>query len=95
MGSKSRAVVRMSWPDICRFHAGRWVALDNVRYEPATSQPIEGDVVDVDEDLAELCARMREQDRSSCAILFCEEDAVLTPTVRRPSTLPPPRASQH
>jgi hypothetical protein len=71
------------------------VALDNVRYEPATAQPLEADVVDADEDLAELCARMREQDRSSCAILFCEEDAYIVPTVRYPSEMPPPRASQH
>ena len=31
-----------------------------------------GDVVDSDEELSELCARMREAGRSSCTIVFCE-----------------------
>lgn len=71
MGKSSR----MRWEEICapsRF-GGRWVALDNVRYDPSTAQPLEGDVVDADEDLGSLCARMRELDRTSCAVLFCEE----------------------
>src|SRR5687767_4917485 len=95
MGSQGLAVVRMIWPDICREHGGRWVALDNVRYDPSTAQPIEADVVDTDEDLAELCARMRASDRSSCAILMCEDDTYLAPSVHRPSQTPPPRAVQH
>jgi hypothetical protein len=76
---------RMTWPEICRSenYKGRWVALDNVRYEPGSSQPSEADVVDADEDLGDLCARMREADRSSCAILFCEEEALPSPLVRR------------
>ena len=56
---------------------GLWVALDNCRYDQSTRQPIEGDVVDADEDLAELCDRMRETGRSSCAILFCDDDVVV------------------
>ena len=95
MGSTSETVTRSSWLEICRVHAGEWVALDNVRYEPATSQPMEAEVVDTDEDLAELCARMREQDRSSCAILFCEEDAYILHGAHREPEIPPPRASQH
>lgn len=86
----------MEWRSIARSdqYRGRWVALDNVRYNPVTSQPIEGEVVDVDEDLAELCARMRASDRTSCAILFCEDDEGLAPaTVRRPALHP--RAAQH
>ena len=35
---------------------------------------MEGDVVDTDEDLAELCRRMREADKTHCAILFCEDE---------------------
>jgi hypothetical protein len=33
--------------------------------------------VDADPELAELCARMRETGRTSCAILFCEEDVLV------------------
>lgn len=77
---------RLPWPEICRSeqYRGRWVALDNVRYDPATSQPIEGEVVDADEDLGDLCTRMREADRTSCAILHCEEEAGAPMSVRRP-----------
>lgn len=92
MGStRSVTVSRMAWPDICRADQfrGRWVALDNVRYLAGSTKPAEADVVDADEDLADLCARMRESDRTSCAILFCSEDACAMPTVRRPSPLPP------
>ena len=37
----------------------------------------EGDVVDADEDLAELCRRMREADKTHCAILFCEDEVII------------------
>jgi hypothetical protein len=86
----------MMWPDICRpeQYGGRWVALDNVRYDPSTGTPLEADVVDADEDLADLCARMREADRHACAILFCDEDVYGEPVSRRPSQMPP-RAAQH
>ncbi len=76
---------RMTWSEVCRSDRfrGRWVALDNVRYATGGTAPVEADVVDADEDLAELCSRMRASDRTSCAILFCEEP--LPPTsVRRP-----------
>jgi hypothetical protein len=80
---------RMTWPELCQAQElkGLWVALDNCRYDQATLQPIEGDVVDADEELAELCARMRETGRSSCAILYCDED-VLVET--RPASQVPP-----
>ena len=76
------------WPEICQSEKcrGRWVALDNVRYDPSTSHPIEGDVVDVDDDLGELCARMRAADRSSCAILHCDEEVHAAPALRRPAS---------
>jgi hypothetical protein len=76
----------MTWSEVCcsdRFR-GRWVALDNVRYAAGSSAPAEADVVDADEDLAELCSRMRAADRTSCAILFCEEP--VSPTSVRRST---------
>ena len=88
----------MLWEDICRSeqYRGRWVALDSVRYDPTTTQPMEAEVVDVDEDLADLCARMREASRTSCAILFCEEDArfAARPAGDVPERVPP-RAAQH
>jgi hypothetical protein len=65
---------RMTWPEICRTEEmnGLWVALDRCRYDESTMEPIEGEVVDADADLASLCSRMREVGRGSCAIRFCE-----------------------
>ena len=43
---------RLTWPEICRNRdlRGRWVALDECKYDPRTAQPTEGTVVDADED---------------------------------------------
>ena len=70
---------RLTWRQICRSedYRGRWVALDNCRYDQSTASPMEGDVVDTDEDLAELCRRMREADKTHCAILFCEDEVII------------------
>ena len=51
--------------------------MDNCRYDQSTASPMEGDVVDTDEDLAELCRRMREADKTHCAILFCEDEVTI------------------
>ena len=61
---------RMTWPDLCKSerYKGLWVAIDNCRYDASTRQPVEGDVVDSDQELSELCGRMREAGRSSCTI---------------------------
>ena len=85
-------ITRMTWPELCRSEQfkGLWVALDNCRYDNSTLQPIEGDVVDADEELAELCGRMREAGRGSCAILYCD-DEVLVESPRRRSTPPSER----
>jgi hypothetical protein len=77
----------MTWPELCRSDKfrGLWVAIDNCRYDHETRQPIEGDVVDSDDDLSELCARMRETGRSACTILFCDGDVFVeaaTPSQR-------------
>lgn len=56
-------------------YRGRWVALDNCRYDARTAQPVEGTIVDADEDLAELCTRIRQNEGRHCAILFCDEAA--------------------
>lgn len=97
MGSKFRWLsVHMTWPEICRSSelVGRWVALDNVRYVSGSSQPTEADVVDADEDLADLCARIRAEDRTACAILFVEREPEVPTSIRRPSP-PPPREAHH
>ncbi len=62
---------------------GRWVALDECRYDTRTSQVVEGCVVDSDEDLVELCTRMRRADLQHCAILFCSEDDETPPSSRQ------------
>jgi hypothetical protein len=85
---------RLTWPQICRSdeYRGRWVALDDCKYDPRTAQPTEGAVVDSDEDLAALCSRMQASDSKHCAILFCDERAFgdeLPPASTR-RTLPPP-----
>jgi hypothetical protein len=66
---------RMTWDEICRRadFRGRWVALHGCRYDETTGQAAEGAVVDVDEDLAELCQRVRDSDWKNCAILFCSD----------------------
>ena len=71
--------------------AGLWVAMDNCRYDQTTHQPIEGDVVDSDEDLAELCGRLRETGRSSCVICFCDREP-LVESRAVPGASPMPRA---
>jgi hypothetical protein len=79
----------MTWRQICRSEdfRGRWIALDNCRYDQATASPNEGDVVDVDEDLAELCRRMREADKTHCAILFCEDEVIVeSPPSQKPAS---------
>jgi hypothetical protein len=65
---------RLTWPQICRSEEfrGRWVALDDCRYDPRTAQPTEGTVVDADEDLVALCSRMQASDSKHCTIHFCE-----------------------
>lgn len=80
---------RMTWPEIQASdeYRGRWVALDNCRYDAKTAQPVEGTIVDADEDLVELCTRIRQSENKHCAILFCDEAGEETPvpsSARRP-----------
>ena len=46
----------MRWDDICRSDEfrGRWVALDECRYDAETGKATEGAVVDVDDDSVRL-----------------------------------------
>lgn len=71
----------LSWQELCRskLYKGLWVALDNCRYDSRTKKPVEGTVVDADEELAELAARMRESGRCSCTILYCEDEPLHEP----------------
>ncbi len=74
MGKRTIATrFRANWTDLCSADdfSGRWVALDNVRYAPGTNEPLEADVVDVDDDLVELCNRMRAADQTSCCVIQC------------------------
>lgn len=84
---------RLTWPQIRQSDdfRGRWVALDHCRYDAKTAQPVEGVVVDADEDLVELCGRIQEGENKHCAILFCEEPAAVEaiPSSRAPTPLPP------
>lgn len=56
---------------------GKWVALDNCRYDHSTGKPLEGDVVDADVEFSVLCDRMKASGRCSCAILFCDDSVRL------------------
>lgn len=72
MGSSPES--RLSWTEICsqkRFQ-GRWLALDGCRYDGCPDHPAEAVVVDNDDDLAELCARMKRVARGCCTILYCD-----------------------
>ncbi len=84
----------MKWPQISRTERfrGLWVALDNCRYDHVTRQPTEGDVVDSDRDLADLCRRMRETGRSSCSVLFCAGDVFVE---QPPGSTSSPPALRH
>ena len=62
----------MPWEDICRDATwqGRWVALDDCAYNVA-GEATAGLVVDYDDNLAELCARLSAERRKSCSVVFC------------------------
>ena len=70
-----RSTQRMSWNEICDCEAyrHRWVALAACRYDEA-GRATEGAVVDCDDDLVELCSRLRNKDCKNCSILFADED---------------------
>jgi hypothetical protein len=90
--STSRQGSRLTWPEINQSeqYRGLWVALDACRYDARTAQPIEGTVVDADEDLVALCSRMQQGDNRHCAILFCDgAEAPVPPPRARLSSAPP------
>lgn len=67
---------RMTWEQICQNDdfRGRWIAMDECLFDEATGRATEGLVVDSDDDLAELCARIRESERTNCSILFAGDE---------------------
>ena len=64
---------QMTWSELCESdeYQGRWVALDDCRYDE-TARPMAGKVVDVDDDVVELCNRLRDAQCRECTILFIE-----------------------
>jgi hypothetical protein len=74
---------RMTWEEICRDEAlrGRWIALDDCCFDEASGRALEGLVVDADDDLAELCNRMRASQWRNCSIVFAHTES---PPQRRP-----------
>jgi hypothetical protein len=91
MGTSS--TMRMTWNEICsqQEYRGRWLALDGCRYDETTAQPAEGTVIDADDDLAELCQRIRRARHRSYTILFCERQPLAVAAARSGRT----RASTH
>lgn len=83
---------RLTWPQIRQSdeYRGLWVALDECRYDARTAEPVEGSVVDADEDLAALCSRMQADDSRHCAILYCEADGTSVPSQRGRLASSPP-----
>jgi hypothetical protein len=71
-------VQRMTWEEICQDDAlrGRWIAMDDCCFDEATGRAMEGLVVDCDDDLAELCDRMRQSKWKNCSIVFAEAAAI-------------------
>lgn len=75
MDKAKRHRSRVQWAEVCTDseYKGHWVALDDVRYE--AGNPVEGEIVDWDDDLAALCSRVQAADSQSCAIMFCDDGA--------------------
>ncbi|MCA9582887.1 MAG: hypothetical protein KC416_13905 [Myxococcales bacterium] len=64
----------LTWQQICTRddYRGRWVALSSCDYDEE-GRARGGAVVDVDDDLATLCTRIRTSEWRHCDILFCRE----------------------
>jgi hypothetical protein len=97
MGAASKGS-RLTWPEIVTTTAlrGRWIALDHCRYDARTAQPVEGVVIDSDEDLVELCGRIQDSENRHCAILFCDEPMTVEPlSARTPTPVPSRPVTTH
>ena len=67
----------MTWEQICQSSElkGRWIALGECTYDEETGHATAGLVVDADDDLGELCSRMRDSHWRNCAICFADGSA--------------------
>jgi hypothetical protein len=77
---------KMTWKEICDNEdlRGRWVAIDGCLFDEKTGSAVSAEVVDADDDLAELCARIRESKWRNCSIMLAEKDSdVLKACIRR------------
>ena len=76
---------RMTWKEICENDdlRGRWVAIDGCLFDESTGSAVSAEVVDADDDLAELCARIRESKWKNCSILLAERDSEVLKTCAR------------
>jgi hypothetical protein len=65
---------RMTWEEICTDATlrGRWIAMGECSFDQTTGRAMEGLVVDCDDDLAELCKRMRESEWKNCSIVLAD-----------------------
>lgn len=65
---------RMTWDEICTNDAlrGRWIAMSDCSYDDATGRTTAGLVVDADDDLAELCSRIRDSEWKNCSIVLVD-----------------------
>lgn len=72
---------RRNWQQLCASQEfqGQWVALDECEYDESTGEAREGAVVDADKDLSALCQRLRDEQRSHCAVLFCSRERTSEP----------------
>lgn len=70
---------RMTWEEICRDDGlrGRWIAMGDCSFDEATGRAMEGLVVDADDDLAELCNRMRDSQWKNCSIVYADESGII------------------
>jgi hypothetical protein len=77
-------VQRMTWDEICTNEAlrGRWIAMSDCSFDDATGRTTAGLVVDADDDLAELCSRIRDSEWKNCSIVLVDDSG--KPAAPRP-----------
>jgi len=75
MGKSDKRGTRVRWAELCRDgeFQGSWVALDSVQHDVTSNQPFEGDLMDSDEDLGALCARVQASEHTGCVIVYCDD----------------------
>ena len=76
---------RMTWDEICTHEAlrGRWVAMSDCSFDDATGRTTAGLVVDADDDLAELCSRIRDSEWKNCSIVLVDDSGKPAPRAGR------------